>query len=288
MPCIRPRSRMSPPPTTRRSSIRTPKSGRSSRRAARRSTAPRNSRSRSPAEKKIEEALKQPTQIEFVETPLKDVVDYLKDLHKIEIQLDTAALKEAGVDESTQVTKNIKGISLRSALKLMLDDLQLKYVIHNEVLLITSPAKAESDEYMTTKVYPVADLVLPIKDTGFTGGFGGMGGMGGGMGGMMGGMGMGGMGMGGMGMGAWAWAAWAAWEWVAWGAWEWVAWEAWEWVAWEWAAACSNRRSATIPSLTQPSEAVPGAFFFRRSVWPDQLPGRRAGISADSCGEATA
>ena len=135
---------------------------------------------RSPAEKKIEEALKQPTQIEFVETPLKDVVDYLKDLHHIEIQLDSAALKEAGVDESTPVTKNLKGISLHSALKLLLDELQLKYVIHNEVLLITSPTKAESDEYMTTKVYPVADLVLPIKEAGFAGGFGGgMGGFGG-------------------------------------------------------------------------------------------------------------
>ncbi len=78
---------------------------------------------RSPAEKKIEEALKQPTQIEFVETPLKDVVDYLKDLHKIEIQLDSPALKEAGVDESTPVTKNLKGISLHSALKLLLDEL---------------------------------------------------------------------------------------------------------------------------------------------------------------------
>ena len=81
----------------------------------------------------------QPTQFEFVETPLKDVVDYLKDLHHIEIQLDSPALKEAGVDESTPVTKNLKGISLRSALKLMLDELQLKYVIHNDVLLITSP-----------------------------------------------------------------------------------------------------------------------------------------------------
>ena len=131
---------------------------------------------RSPAEKKIEEALKQPTQIEFVETPLKDVVDYLKDLHHIEIQLDAAALKEAGVDESTPVTKNLKGISLRSALKLLLDDLQLKYVIHNEVLLITTPAKAESDEFMTTKVYPVADIVLPIKADRLPGGFGGLGG----------------------------------------------------------------------------------------------------------------
>ena len=83
------------------------------------------------------------------------------------------------MDESTPVTKNLKGISLRSALKLLLDELQLKYVVHNEVLLITSPAKAESDEYMTTKVYPVADLVLPIKSAGFSGGFGGMGGMGG-------------------------------------------------------------------------------------------------------------
>ena len=91
-------------------------------------------------------ALKQPTQIEFVETPLRDVIDYLKDLHHIEIQLDSAALKEAGVDENTPITKNLKGISLRSALKLMLDELQLKYVIHNEVLLITTPEKAESEE----------------------------------------------------------------------------------------------------------------------------------------------
>ena len=95
---------------------------------------------------------------------MKDVVDYLKDLHHIEIQLDSAALKEAGVDESTPMTKNLKGISLRSALKLMLDELQLKYVIHNDVLLITSPAKAESDEYMVTRAYPVEDLVVPDPD----------------------------------------------------------------------------------------------------------------------------
>jgi hypothetical protein len=164
---------------------------------------------RSPGEKKIENALKDPTQMEFVETPLKDVVEYLKDLHHIEIQLDSAALKEAGVDDSTPITKNLKGISLRSALKLLLDELQLKYVIHNEVLLITSPTKAESDEYMTTKVYPVADLVLSI-DSAMNSMMGGMGGMmgggmmGGGMGGMMGGGMGGGMmggGMGGMGMG---------------------------------------------------------------------------------------
>ena len=119
-----------------------------------------------PSERKIRAVLAQPTQLEFVETPLKDVIDYLKDLHHIEIELDTAALKEAGVDDSTPVTKNLKGISLRSALKLVLDELQLKWVIHNEVLLITSPAKAESDEYMVTKAYPVGDFVTPDRDGG--------------------------------------------------------------------------------------------------------------------------
>ena len=82
-------------------------------------------------------------------------------------------------------------------------------MIQDEVLLITTPEEAEAR--LSTKVYPVADLVLPIPPPGSMGGMGMMGGMGGmggmmggmgGMGGMMGGMGgMGGMGMGGMGGG---------------------------------------------------------------------------------------
>jgi tetratricopeptide (TPR) repeat protein len=99
-----------------------------------------------PAERKIEDALKQPTTIEFVDTKFKDIIDYLMDLHHIEIQLDAAALKDGGFDENTEITKILKGISLRSALKLLLDDLKLTYVIHNEVLLITTPERAESEE----------------------------------------------------------------------------------------------------------------------------------------------
>ena len=116
------------------------------------------------AERKIREVLNSPTQIEFVETPMKNVVDYLKDLHHIEIQLDEPALKEAGVDDSKPVTRNLKGISLRSALRMVLGDMQLKYVIHDGVLLITSSAKAESEEYMETRAYAVGDLVPTARD----------------------------------------------------------------------------------------------------------------------------
>ena len=139
----------------------------------------------------------------------------------------------------------------------MLRDLGLTYVIQDEVLQITTPDEAEGR--LVTKVYPVADLVIPIQSMG--GGMGMMGGMMGGMGGhdgrhgrhgmdMMGGMG----GMGGMG----AWVAWA--------------WEAWAWEAWEAGSSTSKTRSASArprirlsprrppparPAGTQPTAATP-------------------------------
>ncbi len=113
------------------------------------------------AERRIREALDQPTQIEFVDTPLKDVIDYLKDLHHIEIQTDDSAFKAGGVGESVPVNKNLKGISLRSALKTVLDETGGTYVVRHGVLLITSPFRAEGNDLMEARVYPVADLVLP-------------------------------------------------------------------------------------------------------------------------------
>ncbi len=161
----------------------------------------------SPAEKKIQEALESPTRMEFTEMPLQDAVAYLKDYHDIEIQLDNRALEDAGVGSETPVTRNVNGISLKSALRLLLGEYDLTYIVKDEVLLITTQDKAETE--LVTKAYPVADLVIPIRSMmrgGMMGGgmMGGgmMGGMGGGMGGgMMGGGGMGGGMMGGMGGG---------------------------------------------------------------------------------------
>ncbi len=158
------------------------------------------------SEEKIYRELGNSTDLEFADTPLSDVVDYIKSKHDIEIQLDPKGLTDAAVDPSAPVTKSVKGISLRSALRLILEEFDLTYVVQDEVLKITSKEKA--DEILTTRVYPVADLVIPIRTMmgGMRGGMGGgmMGGMGGGMGGgMMGGMGggMGGGMMGGMGGG---------------------------------------------------------------------------------------
>lgn len=162
------------------------------------------------AEQEIFRQLDAETKLAFIDTPLEEVVSYLKQLHGIEIQIDTRALDDVGLTTDTPVTRNLEGITLRSALRLMLKELDLTYIVANEVLMITTPEEAESE--LITKVYPVADLVLPVAiqlgggmmGGGMGGMGGGMGGMGGGMGGMGGGMGGMGGGMGGMGGGMFA------------------------------------------------------------------------------------
>ena len=126
----------------------------------------------SPAEAKIAAALLDKTDIDFTEQPLSDVIEYLKTRHEIEIQLDSKALADAGVGSDTTVTRSIKGITLRSALKLLLGELDLTYVIKDEVLMITT--KTEAENILSTKVYPVADLVIPIQMPAMGGGGRGM------------------------------------------------------------------------------------------------------------------
>ena len=122
-------------------------------------------------------------------------------MHGIEIQIDHRALEDIGIGSDTPITRNLKGITLRSALRLMLKEMDLTYVVRDEVLQITTPEEAESE--LTTKVYPVADLVLPISSGAganpfsLGGGLGGQGGFGGGLGGGGGGGGFGGGGLGG-------------------------------------------------------------------------------------------
>ncbi len=162
------------------------------------------------SEERIYKALEAPARgFEFFEAPLAEVINRIKDDNEIPIVLDERALADASIGTDTLITKSLKGITLRSALKLMLKDHGLSYAIKDEVLVITTKEEVDlNPDYRPTKVYPVADLVLPIT-SGATanpfmlgGGLGGQGGFGGGQGGFGGGQGgFGGGGMGGIGGG---------------------------------------------------------------------------------------
>ena len=110
-----------------------------------------------PNEAHILAALDDKTELEFVDQPLSDVIDYLKQRHGIEIQVDHKALTDAGLGSDTPITKHVRGIRLESALDLMLDDLDLTFLVRDEVMFITSKQVAEN--LLTAKTYPVADLV---------------------------------------------------------------------------------------------------------------------------------
>jgi hypothetical protein len=112
---------------------------------------------RAPAETRIEKALEEPTEVEFIDAPLSDVVDFLKTRHKIDIRLHKKALDEAGIATDSAITQNLKNVSLRSALRILLRDLGLNYVIRDETLSITTNAEAET--IMQIRVYPVGDLL---------------------------------------------------------------------------------------------------------------------------------
>ena len=113
-------------------------------------------------EKQIMKALKEPTNIELTESPLKDAIQEIHDQHHINVQIDEAAFKDEMISpEEVTLSVDGNGMSLKAALKIALSAQNLSYVIENECLYITTLTKAK--EKCITKVYPVADLVMPPR-----------------------------------------------------------------------------------------------------------------------------
>ena len=109
---------------------------------------------------KIEQALDGPlhsTGLDFTDMPIEEVVNHLQDEYGIPIQIDRPALNEIGMDPNEPVTASIHNVSLRSALRLMLKQLQLTYVIGDEILLITTPEAAQSE--FKVCVYDIRGLI---------------------------------------------------------------------------------------------------------------------------------
>jgi len=147
------------------------------------------------SERKIYRALKERSEIGFNGTPLSGVIKFFRETYNIPIVIDDKALEEENITPDEPITLELPAVSFRSALKLILEPLQLTYVIEDEVMRITSKKTSAN----VVRVYPVGDLIVPIVSGGGVGGFaGGQGG--GGFGGGQGGGGFGG-GQGGGGFG---------------------------------------------------------------------------------------
>jgi hypothetical protein len=106
---------------------------------------------RSQAERKIEEQLDRSTQFEFTDEPLSDAIAFIERLHGIQILLDRKALEDVNIAADTTINVQVTDVSLKSALRHMLNDIGLTYTIRDEVLLITTPEVAHHT--LETRVY---------------------------------------------------------------------------------------------------------------------------------------
>ncbi len=97
-------------------------------------------------------------EIDFGEqTPLEEVLDYMESEYGIEIRIDLVGLDELGVATDDPVDFRYRSVKLGAALRMMLEPLELTYIVQHGVVSVTSHDIALSK--LSVAVYPVADLI---------------------------------------------------------------------------------------------------------------------------------
>lgn len=122
----------------------------------------------SAAEQIIQQKLGTEVSVQYENRALSDVLNELSTVTGVPMVIDERALSAIRVTAETPVTLQLpNSIKLKSALNLMLNKMELTYVIENDVLSITSMDAKRSKVY--PKTYRVTDLVTPIPN--FTSGY---------------------------------------------------------------------------------------------------------------------
>jgi len=119
-----------------------------------------DNRRRSEDELRIQESLNRRISLHEDNVPLSEVMAKIGTLAGFNVNFDKLGMEEEGVTPSVPVTIDVDGITVRSALNLMLDQYRLGYMVQNEVLNITSRLRQQGE--LVVASYPVADLVIPI------------------------------------------------------------------------------------------------------------------------------
>lgn len=114
------------------------------------------------AAQRIESVLQQPLKapLQYEEQPLNEILDTLQHEYDLPILIDQRALESVAISPDVPVTVNLRNMSLRSALNLILRQPALEGVVHtidNEVLMITTEDYA--NDRLVVAVHRVDDLV---------------------------------------------------------------------------------------------------------------------------------
>lgn len=109
-------------------------------------------------EQEILVALNQTTSLTLRQSRLDAFVNEIALLAGIQIQIDGMALNDANVALDTPISVNVENVTLRNTLDIGLRPLDLRWVIANDMVMITT--KDVADDMTEVRVYPVRDLVM--------------------------------------------------------------------------------------------------------------------------------
>jgi len=94
--------------------------------------------------------------------PLSKVISYLRDISGSNIVVNWKVLESVGVDREAPITVQVKELSLRKMLQLVLDQAspqsQLTFSVDANVIQVTT--QDDADKQMVTRVYLVDDLIM--------------------------------------------------------------------------------------------------------------------------------
>jgi hypothetical protein len=109
-------------------------------------------------------ALNSTISIDVKDATLKEMLELIdtKTGGDLNIFIDEASKKEAGVDYDSKVTFKGKNVKMRTLLKKMFGDLGLTWAIKDAAVQVITPDRMK--DYMVIRAYPVQDLVTPIAN----------------------------------------------------------------------------------------------------------------------------
>jgi len=106
----------------------------------------------------IRTALSQKAAVDFVETPLVDVLAFIGEKFNVQVFIDRRGLSEAGIAADSPVSLKVSNIPLKSVLGMVLEQVPgTTWCIRHELLQFTSEAKASAQ--LSTKSYDVRELL---------------------------------------------------------------------------------------------------------------------------------
>lgn len=132
-------------------------------------------------------------EVELVEQPFEQVMEWLAQLTKLNIVVRWQTLEDAGVERDTPVSIKVRNLRLSQVLWLIMNEVggsELKLAYRASGTLLILSTEEDLSKEMVTKVYDVSDLLIRIPQASrqaafdVTQGLGGEGGGGGGGGGM--------------------------------------------------------------------------------------------------------